>query len=258
MADNVFWGVHGALQAGANATVLMLGDSWFWYPVDNLAIELGARYRTRHTFVVIGSNGAEAAEWAGRFRKDIDFGFSMFAEGAEALMLSGGGNDIAGMRDFLRLLNDDCSGTATVADCFRIAQPGALLETILGAYRAVITKFRARNAAAPVILHHYDYAWPTGAGFFGPGDWLKEPMDRARVPEALRRPLLKDLIDRLAAAQRTLAADAAFGPVHVAATAGVLPDTEAIWANELHPTPKGFRLLVRKAFVPAFKAAGIG
>jgi hypothetical protein len=25
------------------------------------------------------------------------------------------------------------------------------------------------------------------------------------------------------------------------------------WANELHPTPKGWKLLCRKAFIPALK-----
>ena len=38
MADNVFWGVHPALNNNlnqhtpVNPRILMIGDSWFWYP----------------------------------------------------------------------------------------------------------------------------------------------------------------------------------------------------------------------------------
>ena len=38
-------------------------------------------------------------------------------------------------------------------------------------------------------------------------------------------------------------------------TAGTLPDEERIWANEIHPTPRGFRLLARNAIVPALQNA---
>jgi len=254
--SNVYWGVHGALSDGATPSVLMIGDSWFWYPMDNLAVELGGAFPAQ-TFVVVGYNGAEAAQWSDTYRKDIDFGFKMYGSGIQALMLSGGGNDIAGMSDFLRLLQDDCTQAQAPADCFRAGQPDAIIAKIMGAYRELILRFRAYNAAAPVLMHNYDYAWPTGEGVFGPADWLQAPMDQAKVPkvpETLRPELFKELVNRLRKAQLLLKKDKALGPLVAVRSAGTLPNEadakDRWWANELHPTPAGFRLLVKKAFAP--------
>jgi hypothetical protein len=256
--DNVFWGVPGALNAGANASILMLGDSWFWYPADNLAVEIGAALPAQ-TLVVIGNNGAEAAQWADKYRKDINFGFKMYGQGAQALMLSGGGNDIAGMADFMRILQPNCSGAQTVADCYLEGQPEAIMSRIIGAYREVILRFRAHNAQAPVLMHNYDNAWPTGKGLFGPADWLKAPMEAAKVPKALRRDLFKDLVARLRQAQLALKKERQLGTLVAIGSAGTMPEEESgmnqWWANELHPTPQGFKLLAKKAFVPALKKA---
>jgi hypothetical protein len=253
--SNVYWGTHAAIRDNVNCTVLMIGDSWFWYPFDNLAVELGPKL-PNHVLLAVGRSGAEAGQWATSYRKDIDFAFDMYGGGAQVLMLSGGGNDIAGMNDFNRLLKDDCSAATSVVDCFKTGEPGATITRVDGAYRTLIAKFRGHNPAAPVILHHYDYAWPTGAGVFGPSDWLKAPMDRAKVPPGLRRDIFKHLVNEMKASQLQLASTSP-GLVEVALTAGVLPDNTSMWANELHPTPAGFRRLIKNAFLPAFTRLGI-
>lgn len=180
----------------------------------------------------------------------------MYGSGVQALLLSGGGNDIAGMSDFLRLVQDDCSKAKTVAECFREGQPEAIISKIIGAYKEVVLRFRAYNNTAPVLVHNYDYAWPTGKGLFGPADWLKEPMDKAKVPKALRRDLFRGLLDQLRAAQLVLKKEKSLGVIAVR-SAGTLPDGDAVkdqwWANELHPTPAGFKLLVKKAFAPELR-----
>ncbi|HSV53907.1 MAG TPA: hypothetical protein VLJ57_17450 [Burkholderiaceae bacterium] len=252
MSDNVFWGTHSALAASAAPSMMLIGDSWFWYPFNNLAREIGVR-RPHQQLLVVGRNGAEAAEWDTKYRKDIDFAFEMYGNSVSTLLLSGGGNDVAGMNDFLRLLKDDCSEENDVPGCYRTAQPEALLAMIMGCYRALITKFRAYNPMAPVILHQYDHAWPSGQGVFGPAKWLRAPMERAQVPEDLRKDLFTDLIRQLKIAQSKLAMEPALGKVFVANTAGVLPDDADVWANELHPTPEGFALLAREGLEPQLR-----
>jgi hypothetical protein len=110
-----------------------------------------------------------------------------------------------------------------------------------------------------VLVHNYDYAWPTGKGLFGPADWLKKPMDLAKVPRKLRRELLRDLLLGLRNAQLKLAAEPDIGAFIAIESGGTMPDDPAQvdqwWANELHPTPKGWKLLSKKAFVPALKEA---
>jgi len=132
-----------------------------------------------------------------------------------------------------------------------------IMARIMGAYTEVILRFRAYSRHAPVLMHNYDYAWPTGKGVFGPADWLRAPMEKARVPAPLRRPLFKLLINQLHQAQQSLAADQRLGPLMVLKSAGTLPkkgDTaHQWWANELHPTARGFNLLADKVFVPALE-----
>lgn len=253
----VYWGAHGAVGAMANPFALFLGDSWFWYPVGNLPLHIAPSFQ--EDIVVIGKNGAEAQDWAGKHRKEIDFAFKMYAQSVRVLMLSGGGNDIAGTADFLRILAEDCSQAKTVAQCYRAGQPDDLINAIVSAYRLVVLRFRHYNKQAPVLVHNYDYAWPTGKGLFGPADWLKKPMDLVKVPKKLRRDLLKDLLLRLRAAQLKLGEDADLGRFVAIESGGVMPDdagqVSSWWANELHPTNKGWKLLCKRAFVPVIKNA---
>jgi hypothetical protein len=249
---NVYWGVHSALDDGANPTVLMVGDSWFWYPKQNLASAI-AEQKTDETLVAVGFCGAEAREWGDRFRRDIDFGFKTYAAGVKALMLSGGGNDVVGAEHFRKLLLADCSGAQAPADCFQPGQPGVMMSTIMLAYHEVIMRFRAYNKTAPVIMHNYDNAWPTGKGFFGPADWLREPMENARVPAILRRDLFKSLVNRLYNEQEQLSSNQALGTLMALRSSGTLPEDASWWDNELHPTPAGFDLLANRVFVPALR-----
>lgn len=255
---SVHSGTVGAVPAGIFPRMLMLGDSWLWYPFGtNLPLEISKKYPDLD-FLVIGANGAEAEDWTKRrLSKEIDRAFRLYASSTGGLLLSGGGNDVAGSTDFLHIIQADCSTARNVADCYQPGQPGVLLSTILGAYKTVILKFRGYNPMSPVYTHNYDHAWPTGKGVFGPADWLKAPMDAARVPETLRRDLFKDLMRCLHEAQIALAAEPGLGPIVVIKSSGTLQEdpeqVDSWWANELHPTIKGFRRLARYAFIPAMK-----
>ena len=52
-----YWGTFGAIHASANPAALFLGDSWFWYPPDNLPLEIGKAF-PHNGFLVIGKSGA--------------------------------------------------------------------------------------------------------------------------------------------------------------------------------------------------------
>jgi hypothetical protein len=71
-------------------------------------------------------------------------------------------------------------------------------------------------------------------------------MDLAQVPSALRRPLVRELIDRLEIMLRGL--DDPSAQVHCVDSSGTLAEDE--WANELHPTPAGFDRIVRERWIP--------
>ena len=62
-------------------------------------------------------------------------------------------------------------------------------------------------------------------------------------------------------ARNILAKEKALGAIVAIASAGTMPDdpgtVDRWWANELHPTPAGFKLLAKSAFIPAMKKVGI-
>ncbi|NVM93287.1 hypothetical protein FHT32_006984 [Variovorax sp. SG517] len=58
---NFFYGHQDALMRGASPTTLAVGDSWFWYPFDNLLGEI-AGSRLLQSIVVAGYSGSEALD----------------------------------------------------------------------------------------------------------------------------------------------------------------------------------------------------
>ncbi len=232
---------------GGGADIVALGDSWFHYPGANLLEALNRALSRSFVIAAYGESGANAVDymkprhlpfWSGRVEVN---GMRM-----KAFLLSGGGNDFAGIRDFSRIIRPDCSGATSVADCWADGEPDGLLGRIEDAYEQVIARVRADGFAGPVVVHNYDYAIPTGKGFFLFGKWLKAPMDLAQIPSALRRPLIRELIDRLETLLRGLDDPAA--QVHFVDSSGTL--TEEEWANELHPTLAGFDRIVRERWIP--------
>lgn len=124
----VYWGAPEAIAAQANPFALLLGDSWFWYPLGNLAVAIGEEM-PEHEFVVAGTNGANAGDWDTKLRSSTRFTLKMYAEGVRAFILSGGGNEIAGEDDFLRILAEpeQCRNAQSVEECYEPGQPEGVL-----------------------------------------------------------------------------------------------------------------------------------
>jgi hypothetical protein len=229
------------------ADIVALGDSWFHYPGRNILEALNLALNRSFVIMTYGESGANAVDyvterhlgfWSGRLRTN--------GARTKLFLLSGGGNDFAGLRDFARIIRPDCSAATSVAECWAPGEPDDLLGRVEDAYEQVIARSRDEGFTGPIVVHNYDYAIPTGAGFLIFGNWLKAPMDLSGVPDALRRPLVRALIDRLEALLRGLEDPAA--QVYLVDSAGTLTDGE--WANELHPTGAGFVRLVRERWMP--------
>ena len=114
-------------------------------------------------------------------------------------------------------------------------------------YQKLIDFIRSVKPTVPIVLQDYDYAIPTGIGFggikggiFGLGDWLKQPMVDRGVPDALQRTCASrdGRLHRHAESARDPAQN---HDVYLVQTAGTLQAAD--WANEMHPTPDGFKRL---------------
>jgi hypothetical protein len=239
-------------------TVLAVGDSWFWYPRNNLAIPLHRilNRAQNHVMLVRGHSGAEAIDYQeGPIRAQVERDLDKpkgYGRTISAVFLSGGGNDFAGRDDLPQILLDDCSRAASAEACLRRGQPRRLFNTVRDALLSVVDLVQRKIPGTPVFVHGYDYAVPTGKGFLGLGQWLKFPMDQANVKDALQQSLVNLLIDGFRSALEEAQAQAP--TLQLVDERGTLKPED--WANELHPTPSGFNR-VAKRWTPALRAAQV-
>jgi hypothetical protein len=123
-------------------------------------------------------------------------------------------------------------------------------------FRVLIGQIMASTSLQTrIIMHNYDYAYPSGEGVFGKnGSWLKPALDDAQVPKGLQRPCIKLVIDRLSDELHALT-DIDVSRIYLVDSRDTLKAGD--WANELHPKPSGFKDIAKKAWLPVLQNAGL-
>ena len=259
MINKPVWDESILTRDGLFPTVLAIGDSWFWYPKNNLLNQLHKRLnrKKRHIILVRGHSGAEAVEYeSGPIREQIERDLDRkkgYGRTIKAVFLSGGGNDFAGRDDLGKLLLEDCSNASSAFACLRSGQPKQLFSTVIDALLSVVTLVEEKIPGTPVFVHSYDYPPPNGKGFLGLGQWLQYPMDEANVDRALQPEVVKLLIDEFWLCLEEAQAKA---PTLQLVDGRHTLKPEDDWANELHPTVRGFNRLA-KCWRPALERTGI-
>jgi hypothetical protein len=241
--------------------ILIEGDSWFSFPGikgGNLAGRIAGRYRQRAVTMSI----AEPGDIAGRMLNEL----SQEALGAllkkfrfDALLFSGGGNDLIGEHfdDYLKQVDDEQDGALpvhapqVVHDHLRAGAFEAVLEHFEERLHALCRRRDDARPHCPIFVHTYDYAFPDGRpvmiGPFRRGPWLQPSLERAGVPESRRRELIEWMVNGFAA--MLLKVERMEPRFHVIDSRGTLP-AKTDWNDELHPTGDGFRRLLRERWAP--------
>ena len=270
LADRVLARRKSALAAATRrpkrGLLIAEGDSWFDYPFYDVLGLLEADGYEVESVAHRGDTLEDMAHDPGQVER-LTRAFEKVQQRdlkPRAILLSGGGNDIAG-DDFAILINHANSGlpvlNTTVAD-------GVIrerLRTAMASLVGVVTRLSESHFGerARVVLHGYDYPIPDGRGWLGgawvlPGPWLdpgfrrkghaaEKAQDRNGVLEANAR-VLRDLIDRYNVMLSGLVSDLdSAGLAHVryvdlrGTLSAALPSGyKADWGNELHPTQPGF------------------
>ncbi|MBX7086670.1 MAG: hypothetical protein K1X70_09595 [Leptospirales bacterium] len=249
-----------AAHPGASAGVLIAeGDSWFNYPFHDVLRELedGFGYDIEST-AHWGDKVEDMAYSGGQldaFTRCIEKVLRSNIQ-PRAILLSGGGNDVAG-DEFGMLINHFRSGAPGLNNSI---VTGVIQERVLNAYVTILSAVTEISKqlighAIPIIVHGYDYAVPDGRGVLGgfgplPGPWL-EPGFRAKGYEDLRtrKAIIAELMDRFNAMLSGLAGKPPFSHVNYLNLRGTLSTGSHYkdwWANELHPTPNGFKTVASK------------
>jgi hypothetical protein len=242
-----------AKKLGADNLPLNLfaqGDSWFDYAVPNatdVIAQLRALPAARRPEVLSMAVAGEAAEDMLGVKKlhELIEHLEHPKDGRfDAILFSGGGNDIAG--DQFRLWLNKAAGAPPAAGLNQ-RRLSAILEVVRAGYEDLIEARNAVDKTIPIFAHSYDFAIPNGKGVCGKGPWLQPGLeDRGWTDEQAKRAILRELLTQFARMLDDLEKKSP-NFIHVK-TQGVLADNQ--WANELHPKPKGFEAIAAK-FVDA-------
>jgi hypothetical protein len=240
------------------ATLVAEGDSWFdylWYDVlDALEDEHGFDVEA----VAHAGDRVEDMAYSGdqlsRFRKVLEK-LLRRAKLPKAILLSGGGNDVAG-REFFMLL--DHAGSADPGLNENVIR-GVIDVRIRNAYVGILTSITDLCVATtghtiPILVHGYDRPVPDGRGFAGgwpfPGPWLRPGFhQKGFLDPTQNRAVVGKLIDRFNDMVKDVAAHRRFRHVRYVDLRGTLPGGTGYtewWGNELHPTKKGFKAVAQK------------
>lgn len=266
--------IAAAMPAGHRQfRLLAQGDSWFDYPPGTDIIHcLHENYgHTIYNIAVAGSTLNDEAygpvphelfgipdvgpQQSGDPSRIAELVHRIQHDKPDALLLSAGGNDIAG-KEFFTFINNAESGLQPVN--LEVLN-GAVNSTFKTAYEFIINMALQAAAEAqismPIILHGYDYPWPDGRGlinFIGwrIGPWFDDSFNHKNYPN--RNPvelqnrfnIVKEFIDALNIMQQSLAQEFP-GKVFYVDLRNTL-QTRNDWANELHPGNNGFARLAAK------------
>jgi hypothetical protein len=245
-----------AALVGSRGLLIAEGDSWFDYPLYDVLDLLERDGFEVEAVAHMGDNLEDMAHderqldrLAKAFEKVKQRGR---AAEVRAILLSGGGNDIAG-DEFALLLNHAASGLpvlneSIVAGVVDVRLRQALLS-LIGTVKQLARHYLGE--AKPVVMHGYGHAVPDGRGFLGggwilPGPWL-EPSFRRKGHASLdaNAGVVRKLINRHNTALQDVAARVPgvhfvdVRPLLSSVTAGGAYKRD--WGNELHPTERGFR-----------------
>jgi hypothetical protein len=243
--------------AGGSAGILLAeGDSWFDYPWTDILGLLEDDYGYDVESVAHKGDRVEEMAYADGQLEEFSRRLEKLLRQnrvPKAILLSGGGNDVAGP-EFGMLLNHAASAIAglnnQIVDGVIDQRIRIAYITILAALTQVCRRWLQRSI--PILVHGYDYPVPDGRGFLGgwwmlPGPWL-EPGFREKGFDTMsvRKSIAKELIDRLNVMLAQVVALPEFGHVsyvNLRSTLSPEGNYKQYWANELHPTEKGFELV---------------
>jgi hypothetical protein len=233
-------------------TLVAEGDSWFDYPGEDVLDAL----ESDHGFEIESAahHGDRIEEMAYLEQQYRGFCRTLEkllrrGERPRAILVSGGGNDVAGDEFFVLLDHARSASPGLNEDVVR----GVIDVRVRNAYVsliAAITKLcvDTTGQAVPILVHGYGRAVPDGRGFLGgwwflPGPWLRPGFHhKGFLDQRRNRDTIAVLIDRFNAMVEGVAAG--FPHVHYVDLRDLLPNGARYrrwWRDELHPTREGFR-----------------
>ncbi len=203
------------------------GDSWFQYPtslkdiIDHLMV--------KNAILSLGAAGDELSD----IRQQREILLNIDAEGASALLLSAGGNDLFDNGQLGRLIEEPfagASGAELVGPTF-----DAFLQKMVVKYLKLFRRVHTAFPHVHILIHGYGPAFPRG------GSWIEKPLTKRGVPPDTQHEVVIEILKRFNNALARMAARPEFHGklVHIDVTdIGTDPGD---WHDEIHLNGKNYR-----------------
>ena len=196
------------------------GDSWFQYPtrlqdiIDHLMKD--------HAILSLDAAGDELED----IQNQREILMNVQAEGASAVLLSAGGNDLFDKGQLGRLIEEPFPG----ASAEQLVGPtfDAFLAGMSGRYLALFRRIHGALPHVHILIHGYGPAFPRG------GAWIQKPLTQRGVPLETQHGVVKVILARFNRLLASLAARSEFHGklAHIDVThIGTHPSD---WHDEIH------------------------
>ncbi len=239
---------------------LCFGDSWMNYPPHPVDLDKQLRRLFRRTaFINHSKAGRESSQVKTLLPELRDLlGSYRFT----ALLVSMGGNDVVGdeLAEYVKPADEpQSSGSsdwgvvpASVRDHLRLSAFGAGLRFLVEDFRRVIAVRDQQSVRTEIVVHNYDYIFPSGKSFkllgVKAGPWVKPHLDAVGLSDPQRqRELGTWLIDQFTRVLEELSSQTP--RMRLVDSRGALPKVSD-WDNEIHPKAAGFRRIAATRWKP--------
>ena len=223
-------------RAPKGLTLIAEGDSWFQFPFLHVTDTIGHLRRT-HNIFSLARAGQELRQMAAD--AVVGLGRVLIEFKPDAVLLSGGGNDLVGFNGLALHLHKYMPGRRP-EDYLR-ADVNQTLQLIENHYMQMIDIIGERQTEhgtdIKIFAHGYDHALPRD----GAGGWLRKPMiENLGIQDpALQRELVRLLIDRFNDMMAGLETKYPGRFYYVDCRLAVGTHVNS-WFDELHPRTPGF------------------
>jgi len=233
-------GIRKRRKGTGPLNILVEGDSWFKYPLpvanpQDTITWLEKKGKPKPVILPLAHWGDVATQMLGvtqrkRIIKTLKGPNGPF----DALLFSGGGNDLAGDQ-FCLWLRDYDPANPHPKNGIDTQRLNHIVNVVTAAYEDLI-KLRDNEAGdCWIFCHSYDFAKPWDQGVCGVGPWLKPSLDLRNWTDAIKaeqivRIVLQELDKELSRLEKD------YEKVVYVRTQGTLQQTPKDWANELHPS----------------------
>jgi len=240
------------------------GDSWFDYPFFDVLEELEEGFGYSVESVAHKGDTVEEMAYDANQLDKLARKLEKLVRDQKvprAILLSGGGNDIAG-EEFPILLNHKLSSLPPLNEGVVTGLIDERLRAAIIELASAVTHLcrQALDTTVPMLIHGYDYPVPDGRGYLGgfwvlPGPWLAPGFRQKGYPDnelQVRCDLMVTLIDRFNEVVKGIAGGPGLSHLHYVDLRGTLSQQiqgqayKGSWNDELHPTEQGFGKVAAK------------